>query len=206
MSWRPKSPKTRQLLQHLIPANYRESEKVPLVLCERNSVMTGAFHSRSSGIIQPEHRLSLWEKTLICNAFSHWPSSYPERYLKLSLWKAFLCRGVISCFLATSVLFCLNDIEVRTACTEKRRHRVEHILCQLIWARSQNCGCLVTWFCYQLIAKPDNRTAAVSWSDPSNFLGKGLKMEYVIILYRSDIYILCHSLYLAFHRWSLWIG
>ena len=29
--------------------------------------------------------------------------------------------------------------------------------------RSRNCGCLVTWFCYQ---KPGNKTAAVSWPDP----------------------------------------
>ena len=35
-----------------------------------------------------------------------------------------------------------------------------------IWARSRNCGCLVTWFCYQLIAKPGNKTAAVPWPDP----------------------------------------
>ena len=26
--------------------------------------------------------------------------------------------------------------------------------------------CLVTWFCYQLIAKPGNKTATVSWPDP----------------------------------------
>ena len=39
--------------------------------------------------------------------------------------------------------------------------RVTHIS-----ARSWNCGCLVTWFCYQLIAKPGNKTAAVSWPDP----------------------------------------
>ena len=26
-----------------------------------------------------------------------------------------------------------------------------------IWVRSRNCGCLVTWFCYQLIAKPGIR-------------------------------------------------
>ena len=38
-----------------------------------------------------------------------------------------------------------------------------------IWVRSQNCGCLVTWFCYQLIAKPGNKTAAVSWPDPYVF-------------------------------------
>ena len=34
-----------------------------------------------------------------------------------------------------------------------------------IWVRSRNCGCLVTGFCYQLIAKPGNKTATVSWSD-----------------------------------------
>ena len=36
-----------------------------------------------------------------------------------------------------------------------------------IWVRSWNFGCLVTWFCYQLIAKPGNKTATVSWPDPS---------------------------------------
>ena len=36
----------------------------------------------------------------------------------------------------------------------------------MIWVRSRNCGCLVTWFCYQLIAKPGNKTAAVPWPDP----------------------------------------
>ena len=35
-----------------------------------------------------------------------------------------------------------------------------------IWVMSRNCGCLVTWFCYQLIAKPGNKTAAVSWPEP----------------------------------------
>ena len=35
-----------------------------------------------------------------------------------------------------------------------------------IWVRSRNFGCLVTWFCYQLIAKPGNKTATVSWPDP----------------------------------------
>ena len=35
-----------------------------------------------------------------------------------------------------------------------------------IWVRLRNCGCLVTWFCYHLIAKPGNKTAEVSWPDP----------------------------------------
>ena len=38
--------------------------------------------------------------------------------------------------------------------------------CLCIWVRSWNCGFLVTWFCYQLIAKPGNKTATVSWTDP----------------------------------------
>ena len=42
----------------------------------------------------------------------------------------------------------------------------------IIWVRSWNCGCLIAWFCYQLIAKPGNKTAAVSvtwpiWAFPS---------------------------------------
>ena len=32
-----------------------------------------------------------------------------------------------------------------------------------IWVESWGCGCLVTWFCYQLIAKPGNKTAAPPW-------------------------------------------
>ena len=35
-----------------------------------------------------------------------------------------------------------------------------------IWVRSRNCSCLVTWFCYQLIAKPGNKTATAPWPDP----------------------------------------
>ena len=34
------------------------------------------------------------------------------------------------------------------------------------WVRSWNCDCPVTWFCYQLIAKPGNRTTTVPWPDP----------------------------------------
>ena len=39
-----------------------------------------------------------------------------------------------------------------------------------IWVRSRRCGCLVTWFCYQMIAKPGNKTAAPLWSDPYIFI------------------------------------
>ena len=35
-----------------------------------------------------------------------------------------------------------------------------------IWVMSRRCGCLVTWFCYQLIAKPGNKTAPPLWPYP----------------------------------------
>ena len=32
------------------------------------------------------------------------------------------------------------------------------------WIRSRRCGCLVTWFCYQLIAKPEEESRTfVTW-------------------------------------------
>ena len=34
------------------------------------------------------------------------------------------------------------------------------------WVKSWSCGSLVTWFCYQLLAKPGNTTAAPSWPEP----------------------------------------
>ena len=40
----------------------------------------------------------------------------------------------------------------------------------MTWVRSRRCGCLVTWFCYHLIAKPGNKTAAPSWPDPYQWL------------------------------------
>ena len=35
-----------------------------------------------------------------------------------------------------------------------------------IWVGSRRCSCLVTWFCYQMIAKPGNKTVAPSWPGP----------------------------------------
>ena len=40
-----------------------------------------------------------------------------------------------------------------------------HVI-QLIWVKSQRCSCLVTWFFYQMIAKPGDKKAAPSWPDP----------------------------------------
>ena len=57
-----------------------------------------------------------------------------------------------------------HSIRVPDLCSEENS-RWPFIRCN-IWVRSRNCDCLVTWFCYQLIAKPGNKTATVSWPDP----------------------------------------
>ena len=59
-----------------------------------------------------------------------------------------------------------------------------------IWVRSRNFGCLVTWFCYQLIAKPGNKTAAVPWPDPyilSNLIFTPSNKTWYYIQHSSDI-------------------
>ena len=52
----------------------------------------------------------------------------------------------------------------------------------VIWVRSWRCGSLFTWFCYHLIAKPGNKTAAPSWSDPysEHCMGMANSMEEMI--------------------------
>ena len=66
---------------------------------------------------------------------------------------------------------CVNKehkIELEIVPTLNLRHRKI-----TIWVRSRNCGCLVTWFCYQLIAKPGNKTATVLWPDPYSYINMG---------------------------------
>ena len=51
-----------------------------------------------------------------------------------------------------------------------------------MWVGSRNCGCLVAWFCYQFMAKPGSRTAAVPWPGPYVFT--------VYMTHRLSVYIL----------------
>ena len=53
-----------------------------------------------------------------------------------------------------------------------------------IWVRSRNCGCLVTWFCYELITKPGNKTATVSWPDPYVYELISILSSWLILKYR----------------------
>ena len=46
-------------------------------------------------------------------------------------------------------------------------HRSDGILQNGLWSSEiWRCACLVTWFCYQMIAKPGNKTGPPSWPDP----------------------------------------
>ena len=50
--------------------------------------------------------------------------------------------------------------------------------------RSRNCDCLVTWFCYELIAKPGNKTEAVPWPDPISYLD--IEWALVLVFFTED--------------------
>ena len=69
----------------------------------------------------------------------------------------FLCAGFVKRQL---------DIQLLRMKTTQKWMTVNFKEASLIWVRSRNCGYLVTWFCYQLIGKPGNKTAPVSWPDP----------------------------------------
>ena len=53
-----------------------------------------------------------------------------------------------------------------------------------IWIRSRKCTCLVTWFCYHLIAEPGDKTGPPSWPDPytTKHSFKGFGDDQVIML------------------------
>ena len=56
-------------------------------------------------------------------------------------------------------LYFLYDIHIYTFLYKKNMY-IGHM------GKSWRCGCLVTWFCYQLIARPGIKTAAHPWPDP----------------------------------------
>ena len=91
----------------------------------------------------------------------------------------------------------------RLTWNRKRRKKtaryVVHMLKNDMWVRSRNCGCLVTWFCYQMIAKPGNKTATVSWPDSyifwrTNFMSMSFGLAHVDII--RDFMGSCHDVYI----------
>ena len=60
-----------------------------------------------------------------------------------------------------------------------REIRICSYTCIMIWVRSRNCGCLVTWFCYHLIANQVTRQPQFR------------DMTHMVLIYSSDICFLC---------------
>ena len=141
-----------------------------------------------------EMRCLLWVKVLSLSPTCHCYVTCNRCYDVISCFNCmyiyiyiYILDGEILCF-TTLQLFSSGIILCMGSANERRRYSVtspligwahtQNDLCFMsqcvtdqsflfsIWVTSQNCDCHVTWFCYQLIAKPGNKTATVSWPDP----------------------------------------
>ena len=113
-------------------------------------------------------------------------SSHPYTLDQIRVCKEWMIYGLpwITIFLQLMTWFinnyhsCLHhplkSLTIRFICDQKSCS-ISVFWHQLIWQclviaqqvyGSRRCSCLVIWFCYQLIAKPGNKTAELSWPDP----------------------------------------
>ena len=127
------------------------------------------------------------------NAFENAVCEIAPSCLNLIVLKAFNMHGRITCFYSTITLVCgfrkHAPKETRTWISHNRIYPIlgkEYWHMLDIWVRSRNCGCLVTWFCYQLIAKPGNKTAAVSWPHPYVYVFHLVKIWTGLNLFNND--------------------
>ena len=128
-----------------------------MILKFGNRVDSSSRHSTGIGVFWPN--------------FIMW--TVPPIVQVLAIWLFFLARLVwkyiSACLLSRSSLIkiFLSPLFLRFlsigSCYNSTLVALD---CITIWVRSRNCSCLVTWFCYQLIAKPGDKTATVSWPDP----------------------------------------
>ena len=136
------------------------------------SSLIGWAHNQNDPWIQPEDKfcgLAYWT----CLG-SMWVGGYALKifegtstFLECVEWQAY--------YRNFKVMSMSEESMKRWSCSKKS---VKLWVCvKNIWARSGGCSCLVTWFCYQLIAKPGNKTAAVPWPDP---LYEALSMSHEI--------------------------
>ena len=85
----------------------------------------------------------------------------------------------------TAIASCVYD-------TDCLQSQAECTIFLVYMVKSWNCGCLVTWFCYQLIAKPGNKTAAVPWLDP--YVEGDCAMSTRIVVFNMALYVLSTTL------------
>ena len=62
-----------------------------------------------------------------------------------------------------------------------------------IWVGSWRCACLVTWFCYHLIAKTGNETGATSWPDPYENSHQLITMPFLFMMGQSIVVLWHHT-------------
>ena len=97
-----------------------------------------------------------------------------------------------------------NALELLQSCTKPSISAFYVLNCTqkgaIIWHRSWRCDCLLTWFCYQLIAKSCKKTATPSWPDPFAFLARWLTSARA---YRIGGRKLCPSVCLYVKRYLL---
>ena len=146
-------------------------------------------------------------------SFGIWPFGVPYRYIRVLMvhWRVKLFYRDHSCgdpvmsrclFLKNLhglLLKLVNIISFSTILMVCSKHWGLIII--YLWVRSRKWGCLVTWFCYQLIAKPgtSNKTATVLLPDPYNgqffFVAQGA---------RSSAGMICTMLLVPYDPYFVW--
>ena len=130
---------------------------------------------------------SQWEMTLHCNVVSFWLGSYTTWSLHLAtssmlilllIPKKSFTMGTPAMHRSAYVIMMVADAPTPNRCQVISNHQAESAMTTMlhepyyaicIWVRLRRCGCLVTWFCYQMIAKPGNKTAPPWWPDSYSF-------------------------------------
>ena len=112
---------------------------------------------------------SLWSRIFI-TLLPWWPC----RVLRIT-WETWISRWLLHVMVSQRyrwVKYSAVSLQFYPKSTQKAPHIARDMGCPFvapnsdIWVRAWSWGCLVTWFCYHLIAKPGNETASVSWPDP----------------------------------------
>ena len=115
------------------------------------------------------HALSQWEMVLHCNV-SHWLSAYTEWSLdKPQSVSSYLSRKSLSCLcMSSDIAWCSLLQNIHNRPPSPIAHRWGWNMGCLLWVKNMGrvTELRLSWFCYQLIAKPGNKTATVPWPDP----------------------------------------
>ena len=70
---------------------------------------------------------------------------------------------------------------------------VKNISCLCMGPEAWRCGCLVAWFCYEMIAKPSNKTALPPWPDSMHMIQYCYKWWFAALTHRGRVTHICVS-------------